>query len=115
MEMEYKDQSRRGRYIIILGLVLAIAAGAAAFFLINSAQQNAGQGPLQKVSVVVAARAIPARNRRARASNAGCTHSVDAGIDDDRRPADRWLLRPDAGDVRRRPDRAARGRGTPTI
>jgi Flp pilus assembly protein CpaB len=61
MEMEYKDNSRRGKVIIVLGLVLAIGAGAAAFFLINAAQQNAGQGSLQKVSVVVAARAIPAR------------------------------------------------------
>ena len=62
MEMEYKDQSgRRGKYIIVLGLVLAVGAGAAAFFLINAAQQSAGQGSLQKVSVVVAARAIPAR------------------------------------------------------
>ena len=62
MEMEYKDKSgRRGKYIIVLGLVLAVGAGAAAFFLINAAQQNAGQGSLQKVSVVVAARAIPAR------------------------------------------------------
>jgi Flp pilus assembly protein CpaB len=62
MEMEYKDKSsRRGKVIIVLGLVLAVGAGAAAFFLINAAQQNAGQGPLQKVSVVVAARAIPAR------------------------------------------------------
>lgn len=61
MEMEYKDSSKRGRYIIVLGLVLAIAAGGAAFFLINGAQQSAGQGSLQKVAVVVAARAIPAR------------------------------------------------------
>ena len=61
MEMEYKDTSRRGKVIIVLGLVLAIGAGAAAFFLINAAQQNAGQQSLQKVSVVVAARAIPAR------------------------------------------------------
>lgn len=61
MEMEYKDSSRRGKVIIVLGLVLAIGAGAAAFFLINAAQQSAGQGQLQKVSVVVAARAIPAR------------------------------------------------------
>ena len=61
MEMEYKDSSRRGKAIIILGLVLAIVAGGAAFFLINNAQQSAGQGSLQKVSVVVAARAIPAR------------------------------------------------------
>ena len=61
MEMEYKDSGRRGTFIIVLGLVLAILAGGAAFFLINAAQQNAGQGSLQKVSVVVAARPIPAR------------------------------------------------------
>ncbi|MBI3746751.1 MAG: Flp pilus assembly protein CpaB [Chloroflexi bacterium] len=61
MEMEYKDSNRRGRYIIVIGLVLAIAAGGAAFFLINAAQQSAGQGSLQKAKVVVAARAIPAR------------------------------------------------------
>ena len=62
MEMEYKDTSgRRGKAIIVLGLVLAVAAGGAAFFLINQAQQQAGQGELQKVSVVVAARDIPAR------------------------------------------------------
>jgi Flp pilus assembly protein CpaB len=61
MEMEYKDTSRRGRTIIVLGLVLAVVAGGAAFFLINQAQQQAGQGELQRVSVVVAARDIPAR------------------------------------------------------
>src|SRR5262245_18957215 len=61
MEMEYKDTSRRGKAIIVLGLVLAVAAGGAAFFLINQAQQQAGQGGLQKVTVVVAARDIPAR------------------------------------------------------
>ena len=61
MEMEYKDSSRRGKVIIVLGLILAIGAGAAAFFLINAAQQSAGQGSLQKVTVVVAARPIPAR------------------------------------------------------
>ena len=44
MEMEYKDTSgRRGKAIIVLGLVLAVAAGGAAFFLINQAQQQAGQ------------------------------------------------------------------------
>jgi len=61
MEMEYKDTNRRGKAIIVLGLVLAVSAGGAAFFLINQAQQQAGQGELQKVSVVVAARDIPAR------------------------------------------------------
>ena len=61
MEMEYRDPSKRGKFIVVIGIVLAVAAGGAAFFLINQAQQQAGQGGLQKVSVVVAARAIPAR------------------------------------------------------
>jgi len=61
MEMEYKDTNRRGRAIIVLGLLLAVVAGGAAFFLINQAQQQAGQGEIQKVPVVVAARDIPAR------------------------------------------------------
>jgi Flp pilus assembly protein CpaB len=61
MEMEYKDPSKRGRWIVIIGVVLAIAAGGAAFFLISQAQQQAGQAGLQKVAVVVAARMIPAR------------------------------------------------------
>lgn len=61
MEMEYKDPSRRGRWIVVIGVLLAVVAGGAAFFLINQAQQQAGQGDLQKVTVVVAARDIPAR------------------------------------------------------
>jgi Flp pilus assembly protein CpaB len=61
MEMEYKDPSKRGRWIVVIGVVLALAAGGAAFFLINQAQQQAGQGTLQKVAVVVATRVIPAR------------------------------------------------------
>ena len=61
MEMEYKDPSRRGRWIVVIGIVLAVVAGAAAFFLINQAQQAAGQAGLQRVAVVVAAQTIPAR------------------------------------------------------
>lgn len=61
MEMEYRDPSKRGKFIVILGVVLALAAGGAAFFLINQAQQQAGQSGLKTVSVVVAARPIPAR------------------------------------------------------
>ncbi|MBI2775894.1 MAG: hypothetical protein HYX57_01320 [Chloroflexi bacterium] len=61
MEMEYKDTNRRGKAVLVLGIVLAVIAGGAAFFLINNAQQQAGQRDLQKVSVVVAARDIPAR------------------------------------------------------
>lgn len=61
MEMEYRDPSKRGRWIVIIGVVLALAAGGAAFYLINQAQQKAGQGDLAKVNVVVAARPIAAR------------------------------------------------------
>ncbi len=61
MEMEYKDSNRRGKLVIILGVVLAIVAGGAAFYLITQAQEQAGQGDIQKVKVVVAAQIIPAR------------------------------------------------------
>lgn len=61
MEMEYRDPAKRGKFIVVVGVVLALAAGGAAFYLINQAQQQAGQGTLQKTDVVVALRAIPAR------------------------------------------------------
>jgi len=61
MEMEYRDPSKRGRWIVVIGIVLALAASGAAFYLINQAQQQAGQSELTKVTVVVAARPIPAR------------------------------------------------------
>lgn len=61
MEMEYRDPSKRGRWIVVIGVVLALAAGGAAFFLINQAQQQAGQGSLQTTDVVVATRPIAAR------------------------------------------------------
>ncbi len=61
MELEYRDDRRRGRYIIILGVVLALAAGGAAFFLINQAQHQAATTAAPTVSVVVAVRPIPAR------------------------------------------------------
>jgi Flp pilus assembly protein CpaB len=61
MEMEYQDPRRRGKYIIVLGVLLAVAAGGAAFYLINQAQQNAGSAGIQKVPIVVATRVIPAR------------------------------------------------------
>jgi len=61
MEMEYKDTNRRGKFVIIVGVVLAIVAGGAAFYLIQQAQQNAGQGDAVLVDVVVAAQTIPAR------------------------------------------------------
>jgi len=61
MEMEYKDPSKRGRWIVLLGVVLAVAAGGAAFYLINNAQQQAGQSGLKLTQAVVATRAIAAR------------------------------------------------------
>jgi Flp pilus assembly protein CpaB len=61
MEMEYRDNSRRSKLIIALGVILALIAGATSFYLLNQATQSAGQGPLQKVSVVVAAKDISAR------------------------------------------------------
>jgi Flp pilus assembly protein CpaB len=61
MEMEYRDSGRRGKVIIVLGIVLALAAGGAAFFLISQAQQNAGKQGLPKVPVVVAIQPIAAR------------------------------------------------------
>jgi len=60
MEMEYKDTNRRGKFVIIVGVVLAVVAGATSFYLINQAQQ-AGPTAVEKVSVVVAAQVIPAR------------------------------------------------------
>src|SRR5205823_9829034 len=54
MEMEYKDTNRRGQFVIIVGVVLALAAGGAAYFLINQAQQS-GPGVVEKVAVAVAA------------------------------------------------------------
>jgi len=47
--------------VIIVGVVLAIVAGGAAFYLIQQAQQTAGQGEATLVDVVVAAQNIPAR------------------------------------------------------
>lgn len=61
MEMEYRDPRRRGRFLVIIGLIFAILAGAGAFMIITQAQQQAGQGTLQHVSIVVAKLAIPAR------------------------------------------------------
>jgi Flp pilus assembly protein CpaB len=60
MEMEYKDNNRRGKFVIIAGVVLAIVAGAASFYLISQAR-NEAPGETQLVDVVVAAQAIPAR------------------------------------------------------
>jgi Flp pilus assembly protein CpaB len=60
MEMEFHDGRSRGRFVIVMGLILAVVAGGAAFFLISQAQQQAAHaGPT--VSIVVATRQIPPR------------------------------------------------------
>lgn len=58
--MEYRE-SNRGRWVIVLGVIMAVLAGGAAFFLINQAQQEAGQASAQRVPAVVAIQTIPAR------------------------------------------------------
>ena len=57
----YTDQGRRSRFTVMLGVILALFAGAAAFILINNAQQMVAQDGPPRVSVVVAVQAIPAR------------------------------------------------------
>jgi Flp pilus assembly protein CpaB len=62
MEYEYKDPARRsGKIIVVVGIILALAAGAAAFYLIYQARQQAGQATMELVPVVVAKQQIPAR------------------------------------------------------
>lgn len=61
MEMEFRETNRRGRFIVILGLILALVAGGSAFYLISQAQQQAGAGSAPRVGIVVAVRQIPAR------------------------------------------------------
>jgi Flp pilus assembly protein CpaB len=63
MEMEYRDPTKRGRWIIVLGLVLAIAAGGGAFYLVNNAQHQASTSIVATTTAVVAAHDIPARSR----------------------------------------------------
>jgi Flp pilus assembly protein CpaB len=61
MDYEYKDNSRKGRYVIIAGVLLAVVTGGIAFFTVNQAQQQAGQTGLKTVPVVVAVATIQAR------------------------------------------------------
>jgi Flp pilus assembly protein CpaB len=60
-ELEFRDHGRRGKWIIIAGVILALVAGGGGFYLLTQAQQNAGTQGLPMTSVVVAAREIPAR------------------------------------------------------
>ena len=60
-ELEFRDHGRRGKWIIVMGVVLALVAGGGGFFLLTQAQQQAATQGLPTVTVVVAAREIPAR------------------------------------------------------
>ena len=60
MEMEFNDNRSRGRFVIVMGLILAVIAGGAAFFLISQAQQQAARSGAT-ATIVVAIRQIPAR------------------------------------------------------
>ena len=57
----FDDTRRRSRKIIFAGLIMAVAAGGASFVLLSRAQQQAADSQSPRVSVVVAARTIPAR------------------------------------------------------
>ena len=61
MELEYNDDRRKGRFVMLAGVILAVVAGGAAFYTINQAQQKASETGATKVKVVVAVAAIPAR------------------------------------------------------
>jgi Flp pilus assembly protein CpaB len=60
MELEYRDQ-RRSRFVVGLGIILALFAGGAAYLLVSQATQQAGQAALQRAPAVVAIKVIPAR------------------------------------------------------
>lgn len=60
-ELEFRDHGRRGKWIIVAGVILALVAGGGGFYLLTQAQQQAGTQGMPTVAVVVAAREIPAR------------------------------------------------------
>ena len=61
MELEYKDDRRKGRFVILAGVILALVAGGIAFYTISQAQQKANDPTTNKISLVVAVATIPAR------------------------------------------------------
>jgi Flp pilus assembly protein CpaB len=61
MEMEFKDSSRRRTLVLVIGVLLALAAGAAAFML-SSQGQKEPEAAFPTREVVVAAQPITARH-----------------------------------------------------
>jgi Flp pilus assembly protein CpaB len=57
----FSEGRNRSRRIIFVGVILALAAGGASFYLIQRAQQQTVPTVIPKVNVVVAARTIAAR------------------------------------------------------
>ena len=76
MEMEYQPRGRRGRLLMVIGVVLAIGAAAGVLFVLSQAQQQSTADNTPKVAVVVAAVPIPAR-KTIEASDVA-VHEVDA-------------------------------------
>jgi Flp pilus assembly protein CpaB len=61
MEFEIRDDRNRGRAVMAVGLLLALVAGGAGYYLLSRAQQEAANTEIARVPAVVAVRAIPAR------------------------------------------------------
>jgi Flp pilus assembly protein CpaB len=62
LEIDYKDDGpRRAKYIVLLGVILALVAGGGAFYIISQAQQQAHETTQPLTTAVVALAAIPAR------------------------------------------------------
>ena len=61
MDQEFRDDGHRGRWSSSLGVVLAVVAGGAAFFLISRPSSRPVRPHAQKVPAVVAIAVIPAR------------------------------------------------------
>jgi Flp pilus assembly protein CpaB len=62
MEMEFKDNSRRRTLVLVVGVLLALAAGAAAFTLSSQGTDDAEEPTFATRDVVVAAVPIDARD-----------------------------------------------------
>jgi Flp pilus assembly protein CpaB len=72
------DPKRRARIILILGVLLALGAGAATFFYASGAQTAAPAPEEPKVEVLVAARELPARTALTAADVKVARIAVDA-------------------------------------
>lgn len=61
MDIEFKDPSRRGRTVIVVGLVMAVLAGVLAFYFLDRTRQQVQNSGVQHASIVVATHDIAAR------------------------------------------------------